>query len=269
MADTAWRSRRARCGRVRAPRMAAARRAPRHRVVSARVRWSRSEAVGRRSRGSPRSRPARQSARRGADASPPSAFVVARTHLIGERFEFIRPQRRDAKPLVHGVDEWWRTDLEQLRGETVHALRDATGLLSVEHSQARQRALRPLELMLELRDRIVRRAAHEFNGTGRRRRQRHPPATEPRTRAASRTLSGNGPDGPDARGPRRECPSAPSSRIRPTAVSALRNRPSVSRAPGGPARFRSIRVQRAPPRRACGSRRGAGNGRVASVTAFA
>ena len=143
------------------------------RAQAVRVRCSRSAAVGQRSRGSPHSKPARQTGRRGADASPPSAFAVARTHLIGEQVEFIVASGSNAKPLVHRIDRWWRTDLQKPGRKAIHALRDATSLPSAERPQARQRALRTLELILELRDRVIRRTAHEPNGTGRPRQQRN------------------------------------------------------------------------------------------------
>jgi hypothetical protein len=74
---------------------------------------------------------------------------------------------------VHRIDRWWRADLQKLRREAIHALCHAISLLDAEGPQGRQRALRTLELMLKLRDRVIRRTAHEPNGTGRPRQRRN------------------------------------------------------------------------------------------------
>ncbi len=61
---------------------------------------------------------------------------------------------------MHAMHRRGRADLQQLGGQSIHALRDTLSLLIAERTKRRQRALSTLKLILKLLNRAIRRSTH-------------------------------------------------------------------------------------------------------------
>jgi hypothetical protein len=96
-----------------------------------------------------------------------SAFAVSGTHLINERVELLAAGRTCREALMHVMHRQGRADLQQLGGQSIHALRDALSLLIAERTKRRKRALSTLKLILKLLNRAIRRSTHAIHGSAR------------------------------------------------------------------------------------------------------